>query len=332
MSFATHRLPRPARSLHALSVLGLSLLGLTAIAPIATANPVPPIVLPSETASTPVLDEIRASGELRVGIQQDAMPFGYRDSRGNLRGYCLALVELLRRNLRDRLDLTVLPTILVVPSTVSSRFNLIRSGRIQFECGPNTIRPDLEGVTFSTPFFLTGIRLLTLDNGDRPDVEDETRSFGAIADTTTAALLAERYPDANIRLFRGSTATANGVQALQGSLDGYADDEVLLLGEMVKLQLSLSDYALTPDEPLQCVLYGALLPDSDPEWQALVNETLASADDRHLIATWFGDLSDDLRPTFDTCIERLREDGEVVAGDRLDVLRAEFEQALPSSR
>lgn len=274
--------------------------------------------LVSWTVATPVsaqavLNEIRATGELRVGIQQDAIPFGYRDSQRNLQGYCLAFVQLLREQLREQLNLSILPVVEIVPTTVTNRFELVRDGRIQLECGPNTIRTDLEGVAFSQPFFLTGIRLLVpRENRNRLNQRNPENPIriGVVANTTTAELIAERYPNAEIRVFRGNTATANGVSALQGTLDAYADDEILILGEMVKLQLSFTEYALVPNDPLECVFYGTILPDNDPEWAALVNDTITSAQEGALLQDWFGDVTEYVLPTVEYCTERFIEEIE----------------------
>ncbi|MGC9502476.1 transporter substrate-binding domain-containing protein [Baaleninema sp.] len=265
--------------------------------------------LPISLSPPSVLSDIEKTGELRIGIQDDAIPFGYRDSNRNLRGYCLAFAELLQNEVRDRLDSSVLPIIKLIPSSPSTRFDLIRSGRIHIECGPNTIRDDIEGVTFSRPFFLTGLRLLVRQNArDRFENREswDGLTIGVVADTLAEEMLVDRYPDADLVRFRGSVATAQGVTALQGSLDGFIEDEVLLLGEMVKLQLSLSEYSFFPEDPLTCELYGMVLPDNDPEWRAFVNQLIASDRADNLLRTWFRDVADYILPTIDYCREERR--------------------------
>ncbi|MBP0003104.1 MAG: transporter substrate-binding domain-containing protein [Cyanobacteria bacterium SBC] len=269
--------------------------------------------LPLPVAARSVLDDIAETGELRIGIQENAIPFGYRDNNRNLLGYCIAFAELLRDDLQDRLDSSILPLVKLVPSTVDTRFDLIRSGRIHLECGPNTIRDDLDGVTFSDPFFLTGVRLL-VHEATRERVENtdswEGLRIGVLENTAAERMLLDLHPEANVVIFRGSSATAQGVSSLQGTLDGFADDEVLLLGEMVKLQLSLSEYVMVPEHPVTCELYGMILPDDDREWSEFVNEIIHSDRADDLLVTWFQGLTDYILPTIEYCTERLAQDSE----------------------
>jgi len=44
-------------------------------------------------------------------------------------------------------------------STLQNRFDLLRDGTVQLECGPNRIRQGIAGVTFSNPIYVTGTRL-----------------------------------------------------------------------------------------------------------------------------------------------------------------------------
>ncbi|OAB61966.1 hypothetical protein AY599_23815, partial [Leptolyngbya valderiana BDU 20041] len=264
---------------------------------------------PLSLSSPSVLRDIEQTGELRIGIRDDAIPFGYRDINRNLRGYCLAFAELLQNELHDRLDSSILPVVKLVPSSPSTRFDLVRSGRVHIECGPNTIRDEIDGVTFSRPFFLTGLRLLASQNARdrlRESEAGEGLTIGVVADTVAEEMLRDRYPQADVIRFRGSVATEQGVTALQGSLDGFADDEVLLLGEMVKLQLSLSEYSFFPEDPITCEFYGMVLPENDPEWAAFVNALIEGDRANNLLRTWFRDVTDYILPTIDYCREELR--------------------------
>ena len=47
------------------------------------------------------------TGLLKVGIREDAVPFGYRDINGDLEGLCLDFIAVLRDKLKQELIKTI---------------------------------------------------------------------------------------------------------------------------------------------------------------------------------------------------------------------------------
>jgi polar amino acid transport system substrate-binding protein len=243
------------------------------------------------------LAKIQRTGVLSVAIREDAPPFGYLDASKNLQGYCLDFFELLESQLlasqlidggeRNSLSIKLLK------STTTNRFSLVADQLVDLECGPNTIRSDPpENTGFSTDFFQTGTQFLVKQ--DNPlDLESDLEGsvLGVISNTTTAKYVAQRYPKATLRQYRGLAARVRGVQAVsQGKLDAMISDGILLRAEAQQQGLSSAEYPLVPEVPLTCDRYGMIIHGNDPQWQELVNSVINSPEAIALADQWFGSL------------------------------------------
>jgi polar amino acid transport system substrate-binding protein len=238
------------------------------------------------------LAKIQRTGVLNVAIREDAPPFGYLDANKNLQGYCLDFFELLESQLVDELERNSL-SVKLLKSTAANRFTLVADNLVDLECGPNTIRAEPpENTDFSTGFFLTGTQFLIKE--DNPLDLDNTldgATLGVVANTTTAKYIAQRYPTAILRQYRGVAARVRGVQAVsQGKLDAMISDGILLRAEVQQQGLSLSEYPLIPEVPLTCDRYGMIIHGNDPQWQEFINSVINSPEAIALADQWFGSL------------------------------------------
>lgn len=262
-----------------------------------------PIVPPLATAAVPqrrrsILQEITQTGVLRVGMRQDAAPFGELDAQGQPAGFCLNAMNGLAADLQQQLDRPVHMEI-TTPSTVENRFEIVREQIVHVECGPNTIQSGLDGIAFSTPFFVTGTHLLVR-------AEDQTQlnpfntlagvRIGVLEDTTTEAFVRDRYPDADISTFAGQTGRSQGIQSvIDGSIDAFAGDGILSIAAAQRQNLPATRYALIPDNPLTCDPYGMILPANDVQWQDTVNAFISSPQFRQI---WEAQFATDLSYLF----------------------------------
>jgi len=256
--------------------------------------------------ASPTLVQIQRSGLLKIAVRADAVPFGYQDLNQQWTGICIDFAELLKTEVVRQLNN---PFILVklYQSTLFNRFDLVADNGVALECGPNTIRPDVPGgVTFSRPIFLTGtqflIRAQTSKNFNPQGSLDQT-TLGVLRDTTTAQFIRQRYPQAILQEFQGTTGRTRGIQSLQQEkIDAFASDGILLLGEALLLNLNLGqDYLIVPKLPLDCVGYGLILPGNDPAWEALVNQVLALPEAQLIYRRWMGSLLPLLNESHQAC-------------------------------
>lgn len=251
---------------------------------------VPPLASkPTPQRSQPILQEIARTGVLRVGIRQDAAPFGFKSANGQPTGFCVDVLNALSTQLQQQLNKPV--RLEVITSTLENRFQVVQNHTVHLECGPNTIRNNLSGVAFSTPFFLTGAHFL-IRSSEKSRVNPLTDlsgiRVGVVEGSTTETFVRQRYPRTKIINFRGAMGRSQGIKALaSGNIDAFVSDGILLRAEATKQNLKLDDYPLTPKGPLSCDPYSMILPENDLQWQDTVNNFIDSPAFKLIWSKWF---------------------------------------------
>jgi len=248
-----------------------------------------PVGVAVNTNAPSLLDTILETGVLPVTIRADVPPFGFVE-QGQLQGYCVDLVMSLAAQLQAEYDVPIQPEVVAMPE-VGDRFQTVAEGDAALECGPNTIRPDLEEVTFSTPFFITGTHFL-VPEGEPTPINPygllEGVTLGVRDGSTTEDFLQQRYPNANIVDFEGPQAREQGIAAmLRGEVGAFAGDGVVLLGAAIAQGIPPDTYQLIPNTPLSCEPYGLVLPGNDPRWEATVNDFISSPEFRRITERQF---------------------------------------------
>ena len=226
-----------------------------------------------------------------------------------MRGYCLDLIALLKKRIKQTINREIL-TIRLFKSTLSNRFAIVNNRVAHLECGPNTIKNNLsyDGVEFSQPFFITGtVFLIRKEDTERINLNSslENITIGLLRGTTTAEFIAQKYPLATIINFQGVTGRTRGVQAVgQGKIDAFVSDDVLLLGEIIIQNLPLEQYKFVPGFPLTCDYYGLIIPKRDLQWRDLVNSVIDSQETETVFTEWFEPFLPNLQKTFEFCREK----------------------------
>jgi polar amino acid transport system substrate-binding protein len=256
-----------------------------------------------------ILEEIDRTGLVKLGLREDAYPFAYIGGDNNFAGICIDIFNVIVNNIKQELNKDVL-AIQLSKSTLANRFDLVGEKVIYLECGPNTIsRQTNENIQFSQPFFVTGLQFLIRAadnkrinfNGNLANIR-----IGILRATATQSLISKKYPAATIQEFQGATGRRRGVQALsQRKIDAFASDSILLYGETSRQGAVVGrDYLLVPEQPLSCVYYGLILPQNDPQWQALINRSLNANQLAAIYRKWFGQTSPEIQKTQELCQEK----------------------------
>ena len=264
-----------------------------------------PVVASAPLREEPVLEEIKRTGVLKVAVRSDAAPFGYLGSNGNWTGYCADLVNSLEQYLELKLNRSGGIQVVELPSSLENRYQLLQQERVHLECGPNTIRSDIEGVTFSKPFFAAGTQfLLPINKASQINGNSDLANLkiGVLKNTTTEKFLEEQYPSTEKVYFEGNGARAKAVQALANNkIEALVSDSILSTQEVERQGLAADGYALLPKRPLTCDYYGILLPDNDPQWQNTINGFLNSQALDRASSKWFSEFSNEVLSAVDSC-------------------------------
>ncbi|MDY7004779.1 MAG: amino acid ABC transporter substrate-binding protein [Cyanobacteriota bacterium] len=228
-------------------------------------------------------EKIIRKEQIVVGVREDSYWFGSRNDKGEREGYCIDIAYALR----ERLSANQLEPIRVrfVTSTVQSRWDLVKNGTVDLECGPNTIsaeREEIHGINFSAPFFITATQVLAQRGRIEEDVNAGNAIVGVVRNTTNESDLKSAYPEEQIE--DKFLTREQGVKALvDGEVNGFASDGTLLLGVAWSLNLDLEkDYTFVTinqeDGRPFCAGYGFILPggEENSSWQSYINDFLAN--------------------------------------------------------
>ena len=235
-----------------------------------------------------ILDEIQRTKVLKVGMRRDVPLFGYINRQQQWRGYCTDLAVALQNYLSGQLDANLGIELAELPSTLDNRFSLVQNGTVHLECGPNTIRQDVEGITFSNPIAATGTRFFS-QRADEMNLNLSLENFqiGVLEKTTTAEFMESTYPQSNLVYFQGIQGQTEAMNAVvAGEIDAFANDSLLIFGEMIEQDLSIQDYWLQPKHPLTCDFYGLILPNDDRQWLATINTFISEDTVRQVREQW----------------------------------------------
>jgi len=144
-------------------------------------------------------DEIMQRGTIRVGINPDSKPYGYKDKDGNFAGFDVDLAHYIAKYIvrsADRLEL--------VSVTPSNRLLKASTGEVDIVISTVTITPQRqEIVSFSIPYDVAGQAVLVKSNSSIKALSDLAgQTVGVIFGTTAEWNMKNLVPTANLRGFR----------------------------------------------------------------------------------------------------------------------------------
>ncbi|MGB9494079.1 MAG: amino acid ABC transporter substrate-binding protein, partial [Azonexus sp.] len=246
------------------------------------------------TAAESTLDQIKSSKTIRLGYRDGSIPFSFVGDDKQPRGYSVDLCKMVADDIAKQLKLEKLD-VQWVPVTAQSRFDALKSKKIDLECGNSTQtisrRADFD---FSVMTYVDGASLL-FRKGEVPTSADHMagQRIVVVSGTTTekaldamgtsgklgAALV--RVPDhgAALKALADKRATA------------YAADRTVLLtsaltsGLDMEFELSAAQFTYEP--------YGLMMR-IDPAFRLAVDRSLArlyrTGEISPVFQRWFGAL------------------------------------------
>ena len=254
-------------------------------------------VLPAAAQDlTGTLKTIQQTKTIKLGYQQDAMPFSFVDDKQQPVGYTIDLCKRVAAGVQQQLGLADLQ-IKWVPVTQENRFDKVRDGSIDLECGISTHTLSRQKIVdFSLTTWVDGASFVVDPKvlGARRIGDLAGKRIGVIPNTTTERALS----DINKRDFLSLQLVPikshiEGMNALKdGKLDAYATDQAVLIG----LAFAVRDQfrVLISEQPLSYEPYGLVLRRGDPDFRLAVNTVLArilrTGQIAEIYERWFGKL------------------------------------------
>ncbi|MBP6708472.1 MAG: amino acid ABC transporter substrate-binding protein [Candidatus Accumulibacter sp.] len=216
------------------------------------------VALPA-LASESVLGKIKQSGTLKLGYRENSIPFSFVGDDKQPRGYSVDLCRIVAEDIGKQLNLPKLD-VRWLPVTAQSRFEALKSGEIDLECGNTTQtlsrRADFD---FSLMTFIDGAGLL-FRAGEAPASLEAVKGqrVAVVSGTTTEKALDDLVKSGKLGIVLIKVADHDAaLKALQDkTATAYAADRTVLITtavirgqgqafELANLQFTYEPYGLT---------------------------------------------------------------------------------------
>nr|WP_128179515.1 MULTISPECIES: glutamate/aspartate ABC transporter substrate-binding protein [Erwiniaceae] len=238
---------------------------------------------------TGTLKKINDSNVVVVGYRESNIPFSYQDDAKNVMGYSqeysTKIVEAIKKKLnKPNIEVSFLPI------TSPNRIPLLNNKVYDFECGSTTNNKERQQqVAFSDSIFIAGTRLMTKKGSGIKDFADLQGKTVVTSSGATSEILLNQMnsnKDMKMRLISAKEGGTSSFQTLEsGRAVAFMMDDALLAGDRAK--------ARHPDQweivgtAQSHEAYGCMMRKNDPEFTALVNDTIAGAQTSGEATGWY---------------------------------------------
>lgn len=226
-------------------------------------------------AAESTLDQIKSSKTIRLGYRETSIPFSFVGDYRLPRGYSVDLCKIVVDDIAKQLKLEKIE-IQWVPVTAETRFDALKSGKIDLECGNSsqTLARRAE-FDFSVMTFVDGASLL-FRKGEVPATSDHLsgQRIVVVSGSTTEKTLAEL--GASAKLSASLIKVPDYEAALKALTDkkgtALAADRTILISTVVasgrekEFELSSVQFSYEP--------YGLMMR-RDPDFRLAVDRSLA---------------------------------------------------------
>ena len=194
------------------------------------------------------LEQIKKSGQIRIGYRLSEPPMSFKDQEGNPAGYSIDICRNIITEVEKKIGTSVKTK--YIPVTANGRFKALNDNKIDILCGSTTktlARSEL--VDFTQLTFVTGASLMTLkENKTLDSAGFEGTKIGVVQGTTTAVALNKLFKETatNAQVILFNTAQ-EGIEALRkNKVDAFASDQVVLIGLALK-ENDPKNFLIKPD-------------------------------------------------------------------------------------
>jgi polar amino acid transport system substrate-binding protein len=224
------------------------------------------------------MEKVARTGVLTLGINSELIPYSYVNDKGELDGYSMSIVNLVRQQLEKELGKPVtLET--VEAKTIADRIPKLLTGEIDITCDTAFTWARDKYVDFSVSYSITGIRLLVPKNSNLETPESLIdKRIAVIPNTVSEKAIKLAQPKATLVPVENLEA---GLIALkEGKVDGVAGDSILLDGARQKA--GLLDTKLVPNAPFASYGIACMIGQHDPTFLRLVNYSIVGFMENYL--------------------------------------------------
>ncbi|VVO40775.1 transporter substrate-binding domain-containing protein [Pseudomonas fluorescens] len=223
------------------------------------------------------LNKIANAKSITLGYRDASVPFSYvGDNSGQPMGYSVDLASKVVERIKHKLEL---PQLKVKYNLVTSqtRIPLVQNGTVDLECGSTGVTAERQKqVAFSYGFIYVKGQLLTAkDSGIKRFADLRGKNVVTTAGTTNERFLKNYNVEHKIDMFVISAKDhGEAFQMLEtGRAAAFYMDDALLYGERAKARDPHKWVVVGEEQSRE--IYSCMVRKDDPQFLALVNETLA---------------------------------------------------------
>jgi glutamate/aspartate transport system substrate-binding protein len=252
-------------------------------------------------ALTGTLKTIRETGAIRLGYRESSLPFSYLNKHKQPIGYSIDLCREVLEDVAGELD-DIDIKIVYVPVTSATRFDKVKSGEVDLECGSTTsnVRRQKE-VAFSPIFFVAGTKLMVAKTSAVASYRDLAGKTVVVTAGTTNEAALRTLSDKQklgIKIVTADDHAQSLEKLISGEVDAFATDDVLLYGLIASRQGGpalkvVGDY-LSYDS------YGLVFRRDDPAFAAVVAHAFARMASERRLADLYNKWFEHRLPTGET--------------------------------
>ena len=258
------------------------------------------------TELTGTLQQIKKSGQIRIGYRVSQPPMSFSDKDGNPAGYSIDICQGIVAEVENKIGVDV--KVEYVPVTADERFKALVDNKIDILCGSTTktlARSEL--VDFTQLTFVTGASLMTMKDSKADESDGfEGKKIGVVKATTTEVALKKLFQDtstnAEVVLFDSAT---EGVDALRKKkIDAFSSDQIVLIGIITKVDdpknfvISSSVFSFEP--------FALAVRRNDSDFRLVadrvISELYRSEKILEIYDKWIGEFTQQRPPIFDAMI------------------------------
>ncbi|MDO4619482.1 MAG: cysteine ABC transporter substrate-binding protein [Lachnospiraceae bacterium] len=167
------------------------------------------------------LDEIKASGSIRIGVFSDKAPFGYVDENGDYQGYDVYFADRIGEDLGLDVEYVSLDP--------ASRVEYAATGKVDIVLANFTVTPErAEQVDFALPYMKVALGVVSPDSAVITDVDELNGKTLIVAKGTTAeTYFTNNYPEVELQKYDAYADAYNAL--LDGRGDAFSTDNTEVL-------------------------------------------------------------------------------------------------------
>ena len=163
------------------------------------------------------LDEIKASGEINIGVFSDKNPFGYVDENGEYQGYDVYFANRLGEDLGVKVNF--------VSTEAANRIEYLQTGKVDVILANFTVTPErAEEVDFALPYMNVALGVVSPDSRVIKDLSELTADDKVIviSGTTAETYLTQNNPEISLVKFDSYATAKNALE--NGNGVAWAND------------------------------------------------------------------------------------------------------------